>query len=133
MRPCDALLLVLRAFESPLGENNPVGELNQLSGELVLADWELVEKRLERLAANKKKTADKNQEPALRKLAQALEEGKPARTVELTEEEAKALEGLELLSAKPAVVVVNLQKTPWPRLPCPRSIDEICAENLWPR
>ncbi|HQD40890.1 MAG TPA: redox-regulated ATPase YchF [Bacillota bacterium] len=134
VRPCDALLLVLRAFESPLGENNPVGELNQLSGELVLADWELVEKRLERLAANKKKTADKNQEPALRKLAQALEEGKPARTVELTEEEAKALEGLELLSAKPAVVVVNLAEDSFGQdYPARAAIDEICAENLWPK
>lgn len=133
VRPCDALILVLRAFAGPLGENNPVGELNQLGGELVLADWELAEKRLERLAASKKKTEDKNQEPALKKLTAALEEGKPAKTVELTEDEAKALEGLELLSAKPTVVVANLAEDLFGKsYSAQTELQEFCGNSRWP-
>ncbi len=133
VRPCDALILVLRAFDSPLGETNPIAELNELTGELVIADWELVEKRLERIAASKKKTEDRSQIPALEKLAAALEEGKPAKVVELTEEEAKSLEGLELLSAKPTVVVVNLAEDLFGQnYPLQEELQKTCQESNWP-
>lgn len=133
VRPADALLLVLRAFDNALGAADPLAELHQLSGELILADWELVEKRLERIAQAKKKGTEEEQIPPLKKLAQALEEGKPARSVNLTEEEKEALQGLELLSQKPTLVVINLAEELFGNsYPAQAELEQICQENNWP-
>ncbi len=118
LRGVDALVHVVRAFESdtvphPDGSVDPLRDAKMLELELILADLGMVERRLERLAANIKKAnrADDVAERAVfLKLKAALEAERPLREVVpgLTDEERKRLRSFSLLSEKPLVVVVNL-------------------------
>ena len=116
LRGVDALVHVLRAFASdtvphPDGSVDPLRDAKIMELELILADLGTVERRLERLEANIKKAnrADDVAERAVfLKLKQALEEERPLREVELTDEERRRLRSYSFLSEKPIVLVVNL-------------------------
>ncbi len=116
LRGVDALLHVVRAFESDLvphpdGSVDPLRDATMLELELILTDLGTVEKRIERLEANIKK-ANKADDVAERaiflKMKAHLEGEKPLREITLTDDERRRLRGYAFLSEKPVLVVVNL-------------------------
>jgi GTP-binding protein YchF len=117
-RNADALLHVVRAFDEPSvphpnGSINPIRDVKTIEDELVLADLGVVERRLERLEKDLKKnpSAELKQEQALLiKCKAALENGQPLRTLGLSGEDLKRLRGFQLLSAKPLLVVLNIDE-----------------------
>ncbi|MFD0982517.1 redox-regulated ATPase YchF [Tropicimonas aquimaris] len=115
IRECDAIAHVLRCFEDGDvthvdGRVDPVADAQTIETELMLADMESIEKRLQNLV-RKVKGGDKDalqQERLLKAALAALEDGKPARAVEVTEEDAKAWNMLQLLTTKPILYVCNV-------------------------
>ncbi len=108
-RRCDLLCWLVRGFESdtvyhPAGSVSVARDRSELEAEAVLADLEMVEKRLERIAKEDragKTPARMLEEKTLEKLRGALENGGLARVVELTEAEDSAVHSLGLLTSKP--------------------------------
>jgi ribosome-binding ATPase len=115
IRETDAIAHVLRCFEDGDvthvdGRVNPVEDADTIETELMLADLESVEKRRQGLT-RKTRGGDKEalQQDKLLAAAQAmLEDGKPARLVEVDEEDAKAWKLLQLLTSKPVLYVCNV-------------------------
>jgi GTP-binding protein YchF len=122
-RNADALLHVVRMFRDPsvphpAGSVDPVRDVRTMEDELILADLGVVERRLERLERDLKKGAN----PELRKEQEiltlcrtALEEGRPLRTLTLGAEDQKRLRGFQFLSAKPLLLVLNLDEADLPK------------------
>ena len=115
----DALLHVVRAFDSPLaphpaGSVDPARDLALLDTELLLADLAVVERRVQRLDAEipKMPRAEKEEREReralLQRLQQALEAAVPLRDLELGPEEEKLLRGFNLLTLKPALILFNV-------------------------
>jgi GTP-binding protein YchF len=114
----DALVHVLRAFRDPsvphpTGSIDPARDAQAMEDELILADLGVAERRLERLDKDLKK----NRSPELERehevvsLCRAsLEDGRPLRALELQGDDLKRLRGFQFLSAKPLLVVINLDE-----------------------
>ena len=117
IRECDAVAHVLRCFEDDdvthvEGRVDPVADAETVETELMLADLESVEKRLGGLQ-RKLKGGDKEaavQARLLEAAKAALEAGRPARTVDVPEEDARAWRLLQLLTAKPVLYVCNVEE-----------------------
>ena len=115
IRECDAIAHVLRCFEDDdithvEGRVDPVNDAETIEMELMLADMESIEKRLQGLF-RKIKGGDKEavqQDMLLRAALAALEAGQPARTVKVDAEDAKAWKMLQLLTTKPVLYVCNV-------------------------
>ena len=122
-RNADALLHVVRMFRDPAvahpsGTIDPARDVRAMEDELILADLGVVERRLERLERDLKKgqTAElKKEQEILLRCRPALEEGKPLRAMELAGDDAKRLRGFQFLSAKPMLLVLNLDEEDLPR------------------
>ena len=117
IRECDAIAHVLRCFEGGdvthvEGRVDPVADAETVETELMLADLESVEKRIaglqRKLKGGDKEAAD--QARLLEAAKVALESGKPARTVEVSEEDARAWRLLQLRTAKPVLYVCNVDE-----------------------
>ncbi|MBP7001181.1 redox-regulated ATPase YchF [Amaricoccus sp.] len=117
IRECDAIAHVLRCFENDdvthvEGRVDPVADAETVETELMLADLESVEKRLAGLV-RKLKGGDKDaadQARLLEAARAALAEGRPARTVAVAAEDARAWRLLQLLTAKPVLYVCNVEE-----------------------
>ncbi len=117
IRECDAIAHVLRCFEDDDvthvdGRVNPVEDAETIETELMLADLESIEKRRANLV-RKIKGGDKEaieQERLLALAQEAMENGKPARSVEISEEDRKNWDMLQLLTAKPVLFVCNVEE-----------------------
>jgi GTP-binding protein YchF len=117
IRECDAIAHVLRCFEDGdithvEGRIDPVADAETIETELMLADLESVERRRANLA-RKLKGADKDAADQDRLLAlaqKALENGQPARTVTVSDDDARAWRLLQLLTAKPVLYVCNVEE-----------------------
>ncbi len=113
-RNADALLHVVRAFgDEALGAPDPKRDIEDLETELLLADLEVVERRLERLAASirkQRKETEVKERDVLVRLKPALEAERPLRGEALSAEEGKLLRGFTFLSAKPIFHIVNLDE-----------------------
>ncbi len=111
-RDADALLHVVRAFPDPAGTPPaPKQEIADLETELLLADLEVVERRLAKLGVSLKRKrvdAEEKQQAILQRLKASLEEGTPIRAVDLSDDEAKAIRGFTFLSEKPILHCLNL-------------------------
>jgi len=117
IREVDAVAYVLRCFEDDditHVENriDPLSDAETVETELMLADLESLEKRV---TANEKKAKGGDKEAkallaVIEKVLPALREGKPARTVKVTEEELPIYRGLQLLTGKPVVYVCNVDE-----------------------
>ncbi len=115
IREVDAIAHVLRCFEDGdvthvEGRVDPVADAETIETELMLADLESIEKRMQNLV-RKIRGGDKEaieQERLLKLATEALENGKPARSVEIANEDAKAWKMLQLLTAKPVLYVCNV-------------------------
>jgi GTP-binding protein YchF len=117
IRECDAIAHVLRCFEDPdvthvEGRIDPLADAETVETELMLADLEGVEKRLaglqRKLKGGDKEAAD--QARLLDAARAALEAGRPARTVRVPDEDARAWRLLQLLTAKPVLYVCNVDE-----------------------
>src|SRR3982751_1522677 len=123
-RNADALLHVVRMFRDPsvphaAGSIDPARDVRTMEDEVILADLGVVERRLERLERDLKKAGTntelkKEQEPLIAARA-VLEEGKALRTMELAPEDLKRLRGFQFLSAKPLLIVLNLDEADLPQ------------------
>jgi GTP-binding protein YchF len=118
IRECDAIAHVLRCFEDGdithvEGRIDPVADAETIETELMLADLESVERRRANLA-RKIKGGDKDSADQDRLLAlaqKALEEGKPARTLQIAADDQRAWRLLQLLTAKPVLYVCNVEES----------------------
>jgi len=117
-RNADALLHVVRMFRDPSvphpsGAIDPVRDVRAMEDEVILADLGVVERRLERLERDIKKggAADlRKEQDTLVECRAALEHGRPLRALQLPAEAAKRLRGFQFLSAKPLLLVLNLDE-----------------------
>jgi GTP-binding protein YchF len=111
-RNADALLHVARAFpDAAGGMANPKSDIVDLETELILADLEVVERRLERLEVSikKKRTdADVREQAVLLRVKPGLESEQPIRAQDLSEDDARVLRGFTFLSQKPILHCLNL-------------------------
>lgn len=117
-KTADALVHVVRAFRNeavphPAGSVDPARDAQAMEDELLLADLAVVERRLERIGKDLKKTrsAELEKEHALLvRCREALEQGMPLRALGLTGDDLRRLRGFQLLSAKPLLIVINLDE-----------------------
>ncbi len=118
IRETDAILHVVRCFDDPnvvhvSGSVDPLRDIDVINTELMLADLESVEKRykkIEKVAQSTKNAKIKSEFSACKKLYEALQAGRPARSVELTEDELPTLKELHLLTSKPVLYVCNVSE-----------------------
>ena len=118
VREVDAIAHVLRCFEDGdithvEGRVDALADAEVIETELMIADMESIERRLANLA-RKLKGGDKEaaqQEVLLKRALAALEDGRPARTVEVAEDDRKAWNMLQLLTSKPVLYVCNVAES----------------------
>ncbi|MFM2354860.1 MAG: GTP-dependent nucleic acid-binding protein [Pseudomonadota bacterium] len=117
IREVDAIAHVVRCFEDGdvthvEGRIDPLSDADTIETELMIADLESIERRLANLS-RKAKGGDKEaaaQEKLLRQAQAVLEAGRPARTVTVAEDDRKAWDMLQLLTAKPVLYVCNVEE-----------------------
>jgi ribosome-binding ATPase len=117
IRECDAIAHVVRCFEDNdvthvEGKIAPLDDIETVETELLLADFESLERRAAGVE-KKVKGGDKEARETLRlaeRYLALLREGKPARLAEVKEEEQEVFRGLGLLSAKPVLYVCNVEE-----------------------
>lgn len=118
IRATDAICHVVRCFADDnvihvAGGVNPLNDIDVINTELLLADLDSVEKRwtrTEKAARNTQDAKIKAEFEALKKLKEALEAGRPARVVDLTDDERAAARELFLITAKPVLYVANVDE-----------------------
>ena len=116
IREVDSIVEVVRCFEDPNvvhvdGDINPLRDIETINLELIFADIETVDKRLDRL--RKQLKADKKVQieiDVFEKIKKVLEEGKSARTVDLTDEEKELVKDAFLLTLKPILYIANVSE-----------------------
>ncbi len=117
VRSVDALLLVIRAFIDPLvpepeGGVNALREAEKILEELLLADLTVIESRLEKLekarSQKRQTTAEAVEHQILDKIKAHLEDLQPVRTLDLTEEELKAVRSYAFVSGKSLILAANI-------------------------
>ena len=120
IRECDAIVEVVRCFENQdiihvEGDVDPVRDIEVINLELVMADLETVNKRIEKIENKARIQKDKEsllEMSILSPLKKTLEEGKPARVVSLTtEQEEYCKVNYHLLTKKPIIYVANVSET----------------------
>lgn len=115
IREVDAIVQVVRAFRDPniihvSGGINPKNDIEVINLELVMADLNTVEKRLNITKPKLKTGQDKTavfEVAILEKLQQTLQQGKPIREQSFSDEDNKFIANLQLLTAKPVLYVIN--------------------------
>src|SRR6188508_2110193 len=118
IREVDAIAHVLRCFEDGdvthvSGSVDPVRDAEVVETELMLADLDSLEKRLPNLE-KRAKGGDKeaaSEAPVVAKALDALRDGKPAREAAITAEERPVFRGLQLITAKPMMYVLNVDES----------------------
>ena len=116
IRETDAIVEVVRCFEDSNvvhvdGSVNPLRDIDTINLELIFADIETVNKRLDKARKNLK--ADKKYQieiDLLEKILKTLEEGKSARTLEFNEDEQALVKDMFLLTTKPILYVANVSE-----------------------
>lgn len=115
IREVDAITHVVRCFENDdiIHVNNkvdPISDIDTIDTELALADLDSVEKALQR-AERSAKTGDKDAKvraEVLGRVREALDAGKPARALDLSDDDRLALRDLFLLTLKPVLYIANV-------------------------
>jgi hypothetical protein len=114
----DALVHVIRAFRDasvphPSGSIDPARDAQAMEDELILADLGVAERRLERIEKDLKKgrsTELERERDLVQRCKDALEHGTPLRALQLAGDDLKRLRGFQFLSAKPLLLVINLDE-----------------------
>jgi GTP-binding protein YchF len=106
MRDVDALCHVVRGFVNAEGDApNPTGEIADLETETLLADLEIAEQRVARLAKDR---SNPRELELLERVTASLEAETPLRAVEFSEPERKMISGYSFLTLKPLLIVLNV-------------------------
>lgn len=116
IREVDAIVHVVRCFEDPNiihvdGSINPLRDIETINLELIFSDIEMIDRRIDR--AKKAAKGDKKflaEIDFLEKLKAHLENGKSARSFDLSDEERELIKSTPLLSAKPVIYAANLSE-----------------------
>jgi len=117
IREVDAILHVLRCFEDENvthvdGRIDPIGDAETVDTELMLSDLESLEKRTQ--GAIKRQRGGDNEATAqlelMERIIAALQDGRPARDVEISKDETKTFQRLQLLTSKPVLYVCNVDE-----------------------
>jgi len=114
----DALVHVIRAFRDEAVPHaketiDPARDAQAMEDELILADLGVAERRLERIEKDLKKSRSaelEKERDLMARCREALESGTPLRALNLAGDDLKRLRGFQLLSAKPLLVVINLDE-----------------------
>lgn len=117
IRETKAIAHVVRCFENDdvthvAGKIDPIDDIETINTELALADLESVEKQFLKAEKNAK-TAQKEAiylRDTIGKIKAHLEEGRPARSLDLDDQEREILQGLHLITAKPVMYVANVDE-----------------------
>ena len=116
IREVDSIAHIVRCFEDSNvvhvdGNIDPIRDIETINLELIFSDIEIIEKKLDK--ARKMLKSDKKYQAeidVLEKIKKVLEEGKCARTVELTDEEKELLKDTYLLTMKPVLYITNVSE-----------------------
>lgn len=142
LRDTDAVLMVLRTFEAShvmevLGGIDPVREYRTMREELLLADLEVIEHRLEAvehdiLRGNAERETLLQEQALLERCRQAVESDQGLRTLGLAPHEEKLLRSYAFLTLKPQLCILNIGEDQIPSPPQPVALEPppiaICAE-----
>ena len=116
IREVAAIVHVVRCFEDPNvvhvdGKINPLSDIETINLELILSDIELLQRRIQKTTKNLKGDKSLQKElDLLNKINAFLEEGKSARAMDLTDDEAEFVKSLDLLSYKPIIYAANVSE-----------------------
>ena len=140
IRETDAIVNVVRCFEDPnvihvAGRVDPIADIEVIQTELCLADLGTVEKALNRYSKAAKSGNDKEAAKIvslLTPIQAALNEGKPARTVEVSKEDAPLLKQFCLITSKPAMFVGNVSEDGFENNPLLDRLKEYAAAQNAP-
>ena len=116
IREVDAIVQVVRCFEDPNvvhvdGNINPLRDIETINLELIFADLETLDKRLEKATKNLK--ADKKYQSEIdliKKIKENLNKAIPVRALEFNEDEQEILKDMFLLTAKPIIYIANISE-----------------------
>lgn len=116
IREVDSIVQVVRCFEDPNivhvdGSVDPLRDIETINLELIFADMETIDKKLDR--ARKLLKSDKKYQfeiDCLERVKKVLEEGKSARTIEFSDEEKEILKETYLLTMKPILYIANVSE-----------------------
>ena len=116
IREVDAICQVVRCFEDPNvihvdGSVNPIRDIETINLELIFADIETLDKRLEKAKKNLK--ADKKYQAEIdliEKIKENLEKSIPARAIEYNEDEQELVKDMYLLTSKPIIYIANVSE-----------------------
>ena len=136
IRETDAIAHVVRCFENVdvvhvAGKVDPISDIEVINTELALADMETVEKAIQRTG----KLAKSGDKEALRlmalleKVGVALDQGKPARSLNLDKEEAALLKPLCLMTMKPTMYIANVDEGGFSNNPHLTRVEEFAARE----
>ena len=136
IRETDAIAHVVRCFEDENvihvnGKIDPLDDIATINTELALADLETVAKALVRLTkaakgGDKEALATKS---ALEKIQPLLNDGKPARAADLSDDERKALRGFGLMTLKPTMYIANVAEDGFENNPHLEAVQKLAAEE----
>lgn len=140
IRECDAIAHIVRCFNDEnivhvSGKVDPIDDINVINTELALADLQTVEKALNRYSKQARSGGDKEALKlvlVLEKLLPALNEGRSARSVALTEEEVATVRPLFLLTIKPTMYVANVEDHGFENNPLLDAVKEFAASENAP-
>ena len=118
IRECDAIVEVVRCFKNDdivhvEGSVDPIRDIEVINLELVMADLDTVTKRIDKIANKARIQKDKEsmlEMSILTPIQAALEQGRPARIVNLTEEQENYVKSYHLLTKKPIIYVANVSE-----------------------
>jgi len=136
IRETDAVAHVVRCFQNDdvvhvAGKVDPLTDIEVINTELALADLESVEKALDK-TARQARTGDKKviaRKTVLERLREHLDEGRPARSLELTDDESEEIRDLFLLTAKPTMYVANVDEEGFEDNPYLETVRKLAAEE----
>jgi hypothetical protein len=135
IRETQAIAQVVRCFEDDnvvhvAGKVDPVSDIEVINTELCLADQETLERALHKVRKGAKAGADKQastRQALLERLVAQVDEGKPVRSLDLTETQHASISDLHLLTAKPTLYIANLKEHELNSNPWLQRLDELAS------
>jgi len=136
IREVDAIAHVVRCFEHPdivhvAGKIDPISDIETIDTELALADLESVDKALNRVEREAKANVKEAiaRRPGLQKVRAVLNEGRPARSADLDDDERALLRDLFLLTLKPLMYIANVNEDGFENNPSLDKVRERAAQE----
>lgn len=136
IRETDAIAHVVRCFDDDnvvhvSGKVSPLDDISIINTELALADLDTVERahlRAQKAAKGQDKDA-KGMLPILEKLLPILNDGEPARTLELDDDERKIIKSLNLLTLKPTMYIANVDEDGFSDNPLLAAVEKLAQQE----